>query len=171
MKRMAIAATILTVALVSLSHAAGDDQKARVLLQAADAKAMVQGDLKGAIELYEKAVKEAGASRPLAAKALLGLGQCYEKIGNTEARKTYDRLVREYADQTDLVAQARARLAVLTRATVAPNPSGMAVRQVWTGPDVDLLGAPSPDGRYLSFVDWKPAIWRSGISPRERSAV
>lgn len=28
-----------------------------------------------------------------------------------------------------------------------------ATRQVWAGPGVNTLGAPSPDGRYLSFVD------------------
>lgn len=30
----------------------------------------------------------------------------------------------------------------------------MVARQVWAGPGVDVLGAPSPDGRYLTFVDW-----------------
>ena len=32
--------------------------------------------------------------------------------------------------------------------------SGVVVRQVWTGPDVDIMGAPSPDGRFLSYVHW-----------------
>ncbi|MFH1624646.1 MAG: hypothetical protein ABID54_05755, partial [Pseudomonadota bacterium] len=26
---------------------------------------------------------------------------------------------------------------------------------VWTGPDVDTYGTPSPDGRYLSYTDWE----------------
>ncbi len=30
----------------------------------------------------------------------------------------------------------------------------MVVRRVWGGPDVDLGGSVSPDGRYLTFVDW-----------------
>lgn len=33
--------------------------------------------------------------------------------------------------------------------------SGMAARQVWAGAGVELEGSPSPDGRYLSFVDWE----------------
>jgi Tol biopolymer transport system component/DNA-binding CsgD family transcriptional regulator len=33
--------------------------------------------------------------------------------------------------------------------------AGMVARRVWAGPDVSLDGAPSPDGRYLSFVDWE----------------
>ena len=32
--------------------------------------------------------------------------------------------------------------------------SGVVVRQVWTGPDVDVMGAPSSDGRFLSYVHW-----------------
>lgn len=31
---------------------------------------------------------------------------------------------------------------------------GMTVRQVWTGADVDITGAPTPDGRFLTFTDW-----------------
>ena len=31
----------------------------------------------------------------------------------------------------------------------------MVVRRLWGGPDVDLFGRVSPDGRYLSLVDWK----------------
>ena len=34
------------------------------------------------------------------------------------------------------------------------TPSGMVARQVWAGPGVDILGTPSPHGRFLSFVDW-----------------
>jgi hypothetical protein len=30
----------------------------------------------------------------------------------------------------------------------------MVVRRVWGGPDVDLGGSVSPDGRHLTFVDW-----------------
>jgi Tol biopolymer transport system component len=29
------------------------------------------------------------------------------------------------------------------------------IRKIWAGPDVDIEGAPSPDGRYLSYVDWE----------------
>ncbi len=36
----------------------------------------------------------------------------------------------------------------------AAEASGVVVRQVWTGPDVDIMGTPSPDGRFLSYVHW-----------------
>ena len=30
----------------------------------------------------------------------------------------------------------------------------LTTRRLWSGPDVDSLGSPSPDGKFLSFVDW-----------------
>jgi Tol biopolymer transport system component len=32
---------------------------------------------------------------------------------------------------------------------------GISLRRVWSGPGVDVFGAPSPDGRYLSYTDWE----------------
>jgi beta-lactamase regulating signal transducer with metallopeptidase domain/Tol biopolymer transport system component len=38
----------------------------------------------------------------------------------------------------------------------AAKPSAMAVRQVWNdAADPQFMGAPSPDGKYLSYVDWE----------------
>jgi Tol biopolymer transport system component len=33
--------------------------------------------------------------------------------------------------------------------------TGVVTRRVWAGGDVSVFGGPSPDGRYLSFVDWE----------------
>jgi Tol biopolymer transport system component len=91
------------------------------------------------------------------AKALVQMGQCYEKLGRGEAITTYERVVREFGDQVESLATAQARLAALAKAGRTTNPSGVVVRQVWAGPDVDVdtLGTISPDGRYLSYVDWE----------------
>src|SRR5580658_3732720 len=71
-----------------------------VMLQRAIRLENVQGDLSGAIDLYKKVV--AGATdRAIVAKALLGLGESYEKQGNAEAQKAYERLVKEYSDQAE----------------------------------------------------------------------
>jgi Tol biopolymer transport system component len=44
---------------------------------------------------------------------------------------------------------------LLTPARAAAQPfDGIVNRQVWVGPGVDTLGGLSPDGRFLSFVDW-----------------
>lgn len=38
-------------------------------------------------------------------------------------------------------------------ATAAQGPA-IATKRLWSGREVDVLGAPSPDGRFLSFVHW-----------------
>jgi Tol biopolymer transport system component len=121
-----------------------------VQLQRTIEKETVTGDLKTAIEEYKKIVARAGSDRAVAAKALVHMAEAYQKMGDSEARKIYQRVLREFADQKEPVAFARARLA---RSAAAPG-VGIAARQVWTGPKVDTLGTVSPDGRVLSFVDW-----------------
>src|ERR1043166_6197135 len=79
-------------------------------LKAAMHKEQVQGDLKGAIAAYQKIVEQHGKNRALVAKALLQMAECHQKLGDAESRKIYERVVRDYADQNEAVAAARARL-------------------------------------------------------------
>ncbi len=37
----------------------------------------------------------------------------------------------------------------------AQESGGMTAKRLWAGSDADILGSPSPDGRYLTFVDWE----------------
>ncbi len=142
----------LAVALLATVLAGTPPQKrnasAEELMGAALHQEEVKGNLESAIALYKKVVAEAGSNRALAAKALVGMGQCYEKLGNNEARKAYERVVREFADQKDLAAQARARLAAMVGA-----PASVRTRLLWDNA-IDLWGRTSADGRYFSFVDW-----------------
>ena len=135
-----------------LAIAQKDDQ-AEMLMQAAHQKQLVEGQLEEAIQLYKRIVQEHTGNRAVAAKALLEMGQCYEKLGNTEARKAYERVLRDYADQNEAAEQARARLAALS-GNVASRASEMVTRRVWAGPGELVLGTPSSDGRYLSYADW-----------------
>ena len=75
--------------------------------QQALAKERVDGNLQEAIKLYERVVTEFASDRALAAKALVQVGLCYEKLGRDEAVKAYERLVRDFADQEGAVAHAR----------------------------------------------------------------
>ncbi len=147
-----LAVTIVAWLLAAPFAIAQKDEQAEVLMQAAHQKQLVEGQLEEAIQLYRRIVQEHAGSRAVAAKALLEMGLCYEKLGNTEARKAYERLLRDYGDQNEAVIQARARLAVLS-GNVASRSSEMVTRRVWAGPDVDVLGSVSPDGRYLSYAD------------------
>ena len=89
-------------------------------MEAAKYREVVVGDLKGAIEQY-KAVLQHPKSRTIAARALLQMGQCFEKSGRRpEAQAVYTRLLSEFADQTEFSAQARLHLAA--GADTLPNP-------------------------------------------------
>ena len=52
-----------------------------------------------------------------------------------------------------LVSMASGPIRIPTTALAQPS-DGIVNRQVWIGPGADIEGAPSPDGKFLSFVDW-----------------
>lgn len=127
-----------------------------VQLQAAFHKQMVDGDLETAIQLYKSILANHGTNRAVAAKALLEMGQCYEKLGKTEARKAYERVLRDYADQEEMATQARTRLAALRQPASPSNGSTLVARQIWAGPEAEIWHTSfSPDGRSYYYVDWE----------------
>jgi Tol biopolymer transport system component len=110
-----------------------------------------RGDYPAALRLFEQIAK--GSDRNLAARSLLYAGLCYEKLGKREARNAYERLIRDFADQTGLITAALARLAALTPAGGSPASGGMAAHRVLA--EFTPLGALSHDGQRLSFPDWE----------------
>jgi WD40 repeat protein len=127
-------------------------QQAEVLFESARQKELVDGKLQEAIQIYQRIVQEYSTNRPIAAKALLGMGQCYEKLGQADARKAYERLVRDFGDQAESVTEARARLSALAGSPAAKKQE-LVARRVWLG-DADLTGSPSSDGRLMATTDW-----------------
>ncbi len=127
-------------------------EQLEVELKAAMHKELVDGDLQGAIADYKSILARAGTSRTIVSKALLQTGKCYERLGVEEAQKVYEQLLRDYSDQKEAAAEARSRLTAM-QAAGGKRAQGPTIRLVW-GPEADTSGAPSPDGRYLSFVDW-----------------
>src|SRR5262245_41746639 len=93
----------------------GPEQEVR--LREALHKEQVEGDLAGAIKLYDRIAADRQTPRPVAAQALFSLGRCHERLGNREARKVYERIVDQFADQGATLSQAKARLAALRVAT------------------------------------------------------
>ncbi len=143
MRRMSIAVVL------SLGLAWAADRAREQKFQQAVDLMETRGDLQAALKLFEELAR--GPDRNLAARSLLYLGSCYEKLGQEGSQRAYERIVREFADQRDVTAEARSRLAALGQ----NSKQGIMARQVWAGPEVqDITGTPSPDGRYLSFVDW-----------------
>jgi Tol biopolymer transport system component len=149
MKNVLIAVIALSVIALAASTVLG--QGGHDLFQKALVKERAEGDLQEAIDIYRRIVREFGADRALAAEALVHMGQCYEKLGDEEARKAYEQVVREYADQAEPLRVARSRLAELT----GPSPTALTVRRLENPPPAAWIGEPSPDGRYLSCMDWQ----------------
>ena len=142
---LAVVAVVLAVSL----HAAPQIGSSEIQLQAAVNKATVEGDLKGAIFDFQRILNTPGVSRAVAANALLHLGQCHEKLGTAEARKSYERVLKDYADQGDVARQARERLAALAKPAPAPEDALQGRRVV--GPFNHLRVAVSPNGRYVTY--------------------
>lgn len=123
-------------------------------LQKAIQTETVTGDLKAAIEQYRRIAETAGrGDRRIAAQALVRMAECHRKLGDAEAAKIYERIIRDYGDQPEAAAEARTRLADMRAAPV--RSSSQMARQIWTGPGADPTGAPSLDGRVLSYTDWE----------------
>lgn len=143
--------------LLLLSSSMSSQQTAAELFEKALYVEEAQGDLQKAIGMYEKTLAQYPGDREIAAKAQLHIGLCYEKLGQVEAQKAFQKVVENYPEQSAAVKVAREKLSALTRArsVVEKGREELTIRQVWTGPGADVLGAVSPDGRFLSFVDWE----------------
>ena len=109
------------------------------------------GDLDAAIKIYEQIVDEAQASRSYVAQAHYRLGMCYLKKGkNEEATAAFQRLIDQFPKQTELVAQARARLSALGQ----PGPEAV-LRQITDSFGSWTSGTLSRNGKYICDVDWE----------------
>jgi Tol biopolymer transport system component len=137
-------AILLLVAFTALA-----EQSLRQVFERARLLEEKNQNLNEAIQLYGQVVSQAKDQRALAARAQLQIGLLHERLGHkAEAQRAFQAVLSDFADQTDVVRQAQARL---------PNGKrdGAVVRRVWAGPDVDFLGAPSRDGAFLTLKDFE----------------
>jgi len=114
----------------------------------------VNGELEKAIEVYQVIIEKYPDNKAVAAKAYFHMGMCYEKLGKQEAQNAYTTLIRDYSEQEDMVSAARTRLAILDKPAGNVLKETMLVRKVWSPSAVDTEGEISPDGKYISYVDW-----------------
>jgi Tol biopolymer transport system component len=141
--------TILIVAFLS----GNIQQMAEQLFQSGIYKEEVEGELDKAIEIYEQILTDFPGNKAVAAKALYHIGLCYEKMGNHEAQKAYQRLIDEYPGQIQEVDLAKARLASLLKAVEAipHEPTFRKIRiptKITRGGDIRL----APDGKKISLA-------------------
>jgi hypothetical protein len=73
-------------------------------------------DFSSAIAAYQSVVSQYDENRKLAATAVFRLGECYRKRGDTnDATAEYERILRDFSDQSVLVALSRQNLTELGR--------------------------------------------------------
>jgi len=163
-----IGAALVVVFLAAWLPAGQKSDQAELALKAAIKTETVDGDLKGAIEQYKQIIALPGAGRATVATALLRMGQCHEKLGQAEARTVYERLVREYGDQAEMVAQARVRLAALG----GPGATGgLVTRRILTDAS-GVAGVLTADGKYIRGLDWDTgAVVQFEVASGQRTRI
>ena len=159
-----VPALLAAVLLLAVSLAAQTTGSAQALLRTAMDTAVVDGDLRAAIEQYQTIVEAFETDRAVVAAALVQMGGLYEKLGDAEAGAAYERVVREYADQREQVSTAQAKLAAM-RLVVEPTPlsTAMTVRELMRSGEEQpgetqavptTAPAVSADGQLLVYTDW-----------------
>src|SRR2546428_7593224 len=96
--RRAVTGLVLAGMLLAGGIVAQQKKQQEIDLQAAIRKETVDGDLKGAIKQYGAIVAKYAKDRAVTAMALVHMGECYQKMGDSEARKIYEQVLREYGD-------------------------------------------------------------------------
>jgi Tol biopolymer transport system component len=143
-------------------------QSAGQLYQSALYKEEIEGELDAAIKIYETIIKQYPENRPVAAKALLHSGICNERQGMKEAQKAYERVVRDYADQSDIVAQAKIRLSGLGR---PDSKKGFVTRRILQDA-TGVEGRLTSDGRYITGLNLeKGDVSQFDITSGQKSVI
>jgi Tol biopolymer transport system component len=144
---------LITVALFGAFSQTGED-----LFQKALRLERNEGKLTEAIVLYEKVVSES-EDKALAAKAQLRIGLCYEKLGQKkveQAQQAFEKVVANYPNETEAVQLAKQKLSRIAQAksAIQKGDEGLKLVKIEADRMIGENAQISPDGRYISFVDW-----------------
>jgi Tol biopolymer transport system component len=155
-KRLFLVFFLMSLGLLMVSHNVSSQQTAGELFQEALYIEEAEGDLDKAIKLYRKILEQFLEEREVAVKAQLHIGLCFEKMGLREAQEAFERVVKNFPEQEEEVKIARQKMSLLLKAKVVieDKKKELTMKKVFTVAPRDLVGTPSPDGRYLSTVDW-----------------
>jgi len=161
LKRIFVSAALLTFVFAAFGLQNSSDHK--LLFEKAKYTMETKGDLSGAIKLFEEIIQKYADQREYAAKSQYYIGLCFEKLGQTQSRRAqeaFQKVVENYPEQAEVVKIANKKLSVLAKvqSVVLKGDAGLEVRQLLSGPELlydGWLGAASPDGRYVSIVDWE----------------
>ncbi len=181
MKKRSIEKVILVIVLgISLSIV-GISQKPEdpgVMLRSAIEKEEVDGDLKGAIDLYQKIIDKFSGNKAIAAQAQLRIGICFEKLGQKslkQAQDAFQKVIDNYPSESSVVKSARERLSALrsTKSPVVKSDGEFRIRKVWEFPPLGRgnLSRISPDGQFLSFSDIEGNLGVYNFAAKKRHLI
>jgi Tol biopolymer transport system component len=167
MKSHKVIVIVLVFGFVLVSTGYGQ-RTAEQLYQSALYKEEIEGELDAAIKIYETIIKQYPENRPVSAKSLLHSGICKERLGMKEAQKSYERVVREYSDQSDIVAQAKERLSGLS----SPNNKKEFVARRILQDATGVEGRLTSDGRYITGLNLeKGDVYQFDITSGQKSVI
>jgi|GEM_PF-2265252 len=111
------------ILVLALSATRAAEPEARKQLQEGLFEEEVNRNLKSAMKHYLALLDAYDANRKIAATAVIRLGECYRKLGRTnDAVSLFNRVTREFSENTNLVATATTRLQQLGATIDAPTP-------------------------------------------------
>jgi Tol biopolymer transport system component len=160
--------TLASLVTVQPALAQSSPAGAGVRLEAGIEKEDVDGDLKSAMDIYQKIAADSLAPRDVRARALLRLAGCDEKLGQ-HAKQIYEEIVHDYPDQP-AAAQARSRLAILKQHTTFGSPAAMTARKIeWSGDG--LMDESETDGQRGIFQTPEGAIYLEDFVTRSKQLI
>jgi hypothetical protein len=81
-----------------------------------------RGDVQGAIQTFSRMLTDYSYDHKLAAQAALELGDLYQALNQpVKARSYYDQIVNQFSDQTEVIASARKRQAMMDALSEVPQ--------------------------------------------------
>ena len=111
---------ILAALLLPLGVARSSEKEIAGALQKGLFEEEANHNLEAAMQSYQAVVSRFDEDRKLAATAVFRLGECYRKQGKTaDAKLQYERIIRDFSDQADLVKSSQAALGPQSAAIAA----------------------------------------------------
>lgn len=107
------------------------------------------------IKLFEQIIKKYPNEREYAAKSQLYIGLYYEKLGLKQAKQAqeaFKKVIDNYPEQSEVVNEKLSFL-LKVQTVIEKGDKEFKIRKVWADA-MDVEGVPSPDGKYISFVNW-----------------
>lgn len=162
--------TMFTAALMMSTPAQSPD----VQFRAAQQKETVEGDLNAAIAMYRRLADDRATPPDLAARALVRLGRCYQRMGNSEARQAFERVLSQFSGQTSAAVEAKQLLAAMDRGALRED-GGIVLRKLQPGiQGINSLSAltVSRDARYAAAVtDGRREVELVNVTNGQRTSV